>query len=501
VDDPGQAGGEGAAYDDVWADGPEGAESAPEGAAAAGEGGPEATTEETDVPPVAAAPQDERAPEAVAAAPEERAPADEVVAADERPFADEAVAADERDAVAVTGEAMIDETPAAAAEVGEPAAAAAGTEDAAAAEGERGGKRGRGKGRKGKRGAAEAEGAPSEAVQAEAPSAAPPDDPGPPGADAEVEEDSNVIDLAASAEALRAGRAATDDEGAEDATGASAAEADADEDLEFEEGEASAEGLSDDRLVSVVESLLFASDKPLGLPDLKRLLAMRDGKRILAAVEALTDRQFGAGVQVISVAGGWRLRTNPENGPWVGKLLVGKPVRLSRAMLETLAIIAYRQPITRPEVDEIRGVDCGPVLKTLLDRSLIRVIGKREEVGRPLLYGTTGDFLRVFNLKDLTELPTLREFHELNAESQAKLDAKHGKAPGEPALSAEATAPGAEPGTLAGLNKIQPHAGVATPDPDEDEELLEELDRATQAAARATGANEPPAPPTDPSSN
>ena len=97
-------------------------------------------------------------------------------------------------------------------------------------------------------------------------------------------------------------------------------------------------------------------------------------------------------------------------------------------MLETLSIVAYRQPITRPEIDDIRGVDCGPVLKTLLDRGLMRIIGKKEEVGRPMLYGTTPEFLRIFSLRDLTQLPTLREFHELSAEHQAKVDAEHGGA-------------------------------------------------------------------------
>jgi segregation and condensation protein B len=265
---------------------------------------------------------------------------------------------------------------------------------------------------------------------------------------------------------------------------------------EVDEDEPRGEELPDERLQSVVASLLFASDRPLALPDLKRLLNMRDVARITAAIEEVSGRMSATGIQIVPVAGGWRLRTHPENGPWVSKLLVGKPVRLSRAMLETLSIIAYRQPITRPEVDEIRGVDCGPVIKTLLDRTLIRIIGKKEDVGRPLLYGTTPEFLRIFNLRDLTELPTLREFHELNAESQAKLEAKHGKqekpaAPGGPDGPFGAGAPPP-------AGPVAPHAGVAGPDPDEDESLLEELEEATAAAARATGAAEtdPNAPPT-----
>ena len=120
------------------------------------------------------------------------------------------------------------------------------------------------------------------------------------------------------------------------------------------------------------------------------------------------------------------VRTHPANGTWVAKLVAGRPQRLSRAMMETLAIVAYRQPITRPEIDEIRGVDCGPVLRTLLDRALIRVIGKKEEVGRPLLYGTTPDFLKTFNIAELTDLPTLRDFHELGQEDRDLVDSTHG---------------------------------------------------------------------------
>lgn len=250
-----------------------------------------------------------------------------------------------------------------------------------------------------------------------------------------------------------------------------------DEALTVDESEAAAppEG---DRLESIIESVLYASDRPLGLNDLKRLLGERDAKKITAAVDALTARRAGSGLPVVAAAGGWQLRTNPENAAWVGKLLVGRPVRLSRAMLEALAIVAYRQPITRPEIDDIRGVDCGPVLKTLLDRGLIRIIGKREEVGRPLLYGTTPEFLRTFSLRDLTELPTLREFHELSEDNRARVDEE-----AEAQAAAESTSAG-EAGPTAGASAL-PEASFA--DPDEDDALLDELEQATQAASRAVG--------------
>ena len=224
------------------------------------------------------------------------------------------------------------------------------------------------------------------------------------------------------------------------------------------------------RLGSIVESLLFASDKPLGLNELKRLLGERDSAKVTAAIEELQERRRDTGVHVISVAGGWHMRTNPENVAWVSRILAGKPPRLSRAMLETLAIVAYRQPITRPEIDEIRGVDCGPVLKTLLERNLVRMIGKKEEVGRPLLYGTTPEFLRTFSLGDLSELPTLREFHELGEAEMAKVDA--------PAPAPEPVAPVPAP----------PKPVVRTLDPAEEDELMDELERASEAAAKAAAA-------------
>jgi segregation and condensation protein B len=237
------------------------------------------------------------------------------------------------------------------------------------------------------------------------------------------------------------------------------------------------------RLEAVIESLLFASDHPLTVNELKKLVGERDGAKITAAVTALQTARQETGINVISVAGGWHLRTNPTNVAWVSRLIAGKPQRLSRAMLETLAIVAYRQPITRPEVDDIRGVDCGPVLKTLLDRGLIRMIGKKEDVGRPILYGTTPEFLRTFSLRDLTELPTLREFHELGADEQAEVDAKAPRAEGE---GAEAAAPGAQ----------EPLRPAPPPrrelDPEEDDELLSELERAAAAAAAASAASAPP---------
>ena len=264
-------------------------------------------------------------------------------------------------------------------------------------------------------------------------------------------------------------------------TSQSAAPAD---DVAANAGEATAEsagespGVGPGRLENVVESLLFASDRPLMLNELKRLTGEREGAKITMALEMLRSRREGTGIQVIPVAGGWHLRTNPDNVAWVSRLVAAKPQRLSRALLETLAIVAYRQPVTRPEIDEIRGVDCGPVLGTLLERGLIRMIGKKEEVGRPILYGTTPEFLRTFSLRDLTELPTLREFHELNEAEMAKVDAE------APLPTMDGDAPAAE----VKASEAKPAPTRRELDPEEDDELLSELERAAGAAAKAADA-------------
>lgn len=223
-----------------------------------------------------------------------------------------------------------------------------------------------------------------------------------------------------------------------------------------------------ERLEAIVESLLFAASQPLTLADLKRLTGERALKNLGAALESLAARRAGTGIEVVAVAGGFTLRTPAQNAPWVARLLQTRGPRLSRAMMETLAIVAYRQPVTRPEIDDIRGVDCGPVLKTLLERGLIRMIGKKEEVGRPILYGTTPSFLRVFNLKDLADLPTLREFHELSAEDQAKVDTEFPA--DEVALPATAA--------------VAVEGGAGTGD-EENDALLAQLESASQAAAAA----------------
>jgi segregation and condensation protein B len=187
----------------------------------------------------------------------------------------------------------------------------------------------------------------------------------------------------------------------------------------FEKLAAAAKRLSADRVRTVVETLLFLAEKPLATEEI-RLATGIEVERIEKALDKLSGhyREGPCGIVLHEVAGGWQFRTSPDNSDFARRYLKVKPQRLTRAALESLAIIAYRQPVTRPEIEDIRGVDCGAVVKALLERRLIKILGKKEEPGRPILYGTTREFLEFFALKDLASLPTLREFHELSQESR-----------------------------------------------------------------------------------
>lgn len=182
----------------------------------------------------------------------------------------------------------------------------------------------------------------------------------------------------------------------------------------------------------LVEALIFASDRPMTVQRLRQLTRVSDVRRIEQALAELAEDYRERGLVLQQVSGGYQFRTRTQFSAWVQQLIAGRPVRLSRAQLETLAIIAYRQPITRPEIDDIRGVDSSATLKLLMDRLLIRVLGKREEVGRPMLYGTTKEFLDFFSLGDLRELPTLREYSELTAESRKVMSDRLGIMPDGP---------------------------------------------------------------------
>jgi segregation and condensation protein B len=215
------------------------------------------------------------------------------------------------------------------------------------------------------------------------------------------------------------------------------------------------------RLARIVESVLFAAATPVSL---RRLVDILDGptnRDVQAAVARL--QQYYApgqrGIQLHEVAGGYQFRTARENAEWVRAVFRDKPTRLGRAALETLAIVAYKQPVTRAEIEAVRGVDVDGVLSTLLSRRLIKISGRKEAVGRPLLYNTTPEFLETFGLKDVKELPSLRELGpapdaEENAipctaeQSTAEQPASEAPAaePAEPSAPAVAAAAGEDAG-------------------------------------------------------
>ncbi|MBI5243959.1 MAG: SMC-Scp complex subunit ScpB [Elusimicrobia bacterium] len=171
--------------------------------------------------------------------------------------------------------------------------------------------------------------------------------------------------------------------------------------------------LEDSELKKAVETLLFITDQPLPVPRIAAIIGEKDTGRVAAAVGAVQKDyvERGSAVQVIEIAEGWQMASRPEYARYVRQLYSDKmTMRLSTAALETISIIAYKQPLTRAEIEEIRGVEVIAALETLLEKGLVRVVGRKESVGRPLLYGTTPEFLRQFGLRGLSDLPPLDSF-------------------------------------------------------------------------------------------
>lgn len=174
----------------------------------------------------------------------------------------------------------------------------------------------------------------------------------------------------------------------------------------------------------IVEALLFVSEKPLRLEEIRHTLEGVDETEIKNAIEELrreykaADRSFN----IAELAGGYQIVTNPEFAPWINKLFKPDESKLSMPSLETLAIIAYKQPITRAEIEKIRGVNVEGVLKTLLDKNLIKIRGRKDTPGRPITYGTTEEFLKKFGLKGLEHLPELKDFTEHDLEFEKNME-------------------------------------------------------------------------------
>ena len=174
-------------------------------------------------------------------------------------------------------------------------------------------------------------------------------------------------------------------------------------------------------LKRVVEGLLFVAEGPLSVAQLARVLEESDKDKIQTALDELTAEysDLGRAFELVEVAGGYRLRTRSQLAPWLRRLKNQQTTRLSRAALESLAIIAYRQPVLKAEIERIRGVEVGGVLRMLMEKDLVKVVGRRDLPGRPLIYGTTKRFLEVFDLKDLKDLPTIEEMEALAGEGIA----------------------------------------------------------------------------------
>ena len=175
----------------------------------------------------------------------------------------------------------------------------------------------------------------------------------------------------------------------------------------------------------VIEALLFVSDRPLLTREIKNIvkedLSENDNlEEILKQMQEEYNR-LNMAFELKFVADGWTFATKPQYSPWIKKLLKEKTIlKLSASAMEVLAIIAYKQPITRAEIDNIRGVDCGGVIDTLTDRKFIKIVGRKESLGRPLLYGTTQEFLRHFGLSHLSELPIIENTETVVSQEDKK---------------------------------------------------------------------------------
>ena len=217
--------------------------------------------------------------------------------------------------------------------------------------------------------------------------------------------------------------------------------------------------MDDQQLKAAIEALLFISGAPLTVERLKGIFEDEPGERIEAQLAALRDDYAGrqAGIMLAEVAGGWQLATCAEHAPWIRKFRTVKvSTRLSKPALETLAIIAYKQPITRPEIEAIRGVNIGGIVRNLMERRLVKIVGKKDVPGKPMMYGTSVEFLQYFGLKDLASLPTLKEFQELEAGEEAMVEAAGNE-------GVEDAADGAAAGETAGTQAEETGEPAAVP--------------------------------------
>lgn len=232
-----------------------------------------------------------------------------------------------------------------------------------------------------------------------------------------------------------------------------------------------AEAIDARELKAILEAVLFVSPEPVPVARLMSILGTVSKAEVVQALDILAHDldQDGRGIQLVQVAGGYRLVTKQEYGPWLKRMDKAKTAqKLSRSALESLAIIAYKQPLVRSEIEEIRGVETSGVLRTLCERKLVRIVGRKDVPGRPIMYGTTKFFLEHFGLQDLSQLPPLREFKELGESEQALLPIE------EESLVMVETSERPYSETLPGTSNLAESEAMVAFDTETNEALLEE---------------------------
>ena len=181
--------------------------------------------------------------------------------------------------------------------------------------------------------------------------------------------------------------------------------------------------MESEQAVKILEVILFVSDGPVSVESICDVIDGMEKSDVPSLISELNGRMDGRGLEAVEIAGGYQLRTRQEFGEWVKRFhKLRRSTRLSQASLETLSIIAYRQPITRQEIEDIRGVDSTGPVKTLLDKSLIKSMGRKKVPGKPMTFGTSGKFLEYFGLVKLSDLPTLKDFPDGAGEQQELLE-------------------------------------------------------------------------------
>ena len=262
--------------------------------------------------------------------------------------------------------------------------------------------------------------------------------------------------------------------------------------------------MSQHRTKHIIEAALLTAGKPLTLLQLQTILSddetPLDKQFVIAALDALADDLNGRGVELRQVASGYRLQVKQEFEPWVARLFEERPPRYSRALLETLALIAYRQPITRAEIEDVRGVSVSSnIVKTLLEREWIKVVGQRDVPGRPSMYGTTKTFLDYFNIQAVSDLPPLDELMDLDTIDK-QLDMLDPQAaanlPVEPANDADADVPAADAPALDGATDtaLEHESPADSADASNRQTQSDEADSSSVAAAESDGADSMGAP-------